>query len=85
MTQKYLGSSCHGSAVMNPTSTHEDAGSIPGLFQWLQHYHDLWYWLQMWLRYHVAVAVAVAEASSYSSNLTPSLGTSYASGVTLKC
>ena len=40
-TQKYLhqnkknsGSSLCGSAVMNPTSIHEDQGSIPGLAQW---------------------------------------------------
>ena len=35
--QKYKeGSSCHGSVVMNPTSIHEDTGSILGLTQWIK-------------------------------------------------
>ena len=31
--KKTVGSSHHGSQVVNPTSIHEDAGSIPGLPQ----------------------------------------------------
>ena len=33
---KHKGSSHCGSAVTNPTSNHEDAGSIPGLTQWVK-------------------------------------------------
>ena len=32
----HIGSSCRGSAEMNLTSIHEDAGSIPGLTQWVK-------------------------------------------------
>ena len=33
VTKKYSGSSCCGTAEMNPTGIHEDDGSIPGLTQ----------------------------------------------------
>ena len=39
--------------VKNPTSIHEDEGSVPGLW----HCYKPWHSLQMWLGYGVTVAV----------------------------
>ena len=36
------GSCCHGSAVMNPTSIHEDSVLIPGLTQWVKDLVLVW-------------------------------------------
>ena len=74
----FLGNSPCRSVVTNLTSIHEHLGLIPGPSQWLriQHLHDLWCRLQMWLRSRTAVAVTVAVASSCSSNSTPSVGIS---------
>ena len=54
----------------------EVAGLIPSLLSGLKiwHCHELWCRLQLRLR--SCIAVAVVQAGSYSSDLTPSLGTS---------
>ena len=68
-------SSHHGLANTNLTCIHEDASSISGLSGLrIQHCCELWCRSKTQLRSGVAVAVAVA--SSYSSNSTPTLGTS---------
>ena len=45
--------------VKNPTSTHEDVGSILGLTRWIKDLvlSTLRRWLHMWLRSSVGVAV----------------------------
>ena len=51
-------------------------GSVPGLAQWVKDLRccELWYELQTQLG--SCIAVALAKAGGYSSDLTPSLGTS---------
>ena len=54
------GSSCLGTAEMNPTKNHEVVGSIPGPVQWvsIRHCHELWCRSQMRLGSGIAVALA---------------------------
>ena len=60
------------------TSIHGYTGSIPGLDQWVKIHccYELWYRSEMQLK----SLVAVVEAGSYTSDLTPSLGTSICHG-----
>ena len=66
--------------LTNPASIHEDAGSIPGLAQLVENPHccELWCRLQTGVRSRMAVAVV--QAGGYSSDSTPSLGTSMCLG-----
>ena len=41
--QNFRSSHC-GSVVTNPTSIHEDSGSIPGLAQWVKDLALMWLW-----------------------------------------
>ena len=55
----YFRSSCHSSAVMNPTNIHENVALKPGLTQWVKDLacRELWCRLQTRLGSCVAVAV----------------------------
>ena len=74
----YIGGYHCGSVVMNPTSIHEDTGSIPSLASLsglrMQRHRESRCRSQMQLG--SGTAVVVVQAGGCSSNLTPSLGTS---------
>ena len=68
----YRGSSHCGTVEMNPSRDHKVADSLSGLS--IQCCSELWHMSQTQLR--SGIAVAMVQAGSYSSNQTPSLGTS---------
>ena len=81
---KFLGSSCHGLVETNPTSFHEDEGSIPGPTQWPQGSSVV---LSYGIGYGYGLDPTLLwlwQSSSSSSNLTLSLGTSVCCGCGLK-
>ena len=69
--------------VKNPTSVHEEVGSIPGVAQWLRGAVLLQAETQsqMWLGSGV---VTLVQAGSFSSDSTPGLGTSVCCGCSPK-
>ena len=73
--KKTLSRSSHcGSVIMNLTSIHENVALISGLS--IRRCCEMQCRSQTWLGFCVAVAVAVAMAGSFSSDSTPSLGSS---------
>ena len=74
-----MGSSCCSTAETNPNSMRIRVQPLALLSgSGIQNCHKLWCKSQTWLGPHVAVAVA--QAGSYSSDSTPSLGTSICCG-----
>ena len=69
-------SSRGGSAVMNPTSNHENVGLIPGLTQWVKDRHCCELYCSLQIQPGSTIAVDVAVARSCSSDWMHSLRTS---------
>ena len=69
-----------GSIKTNLTSIHEDEGSTLASFSGLRIWHCWELWCRSQTRLKSGVALVVAQVSSYSSNSTPSLGTSICCG-----
>ena len=82
--KNWQGSFHCGSAETNPTSIHEDVGSIPGLALWVRIQIGLSCGVGYRRGLRSRVAMAMVQSGGYSSDATLSLGTSYAMGAPLK-
>ena len=74
LRKEFMGVPIVAQWIKNPSSIHEDSGSIPGLGQWVKGLALSKAAVQMWLRSQVAVAVV--QAARGSSNSSAGLGTS---------
>ena len=70
--------------LTNLSSIHKDVSSIPALLSGLRIRHCRELWCRSQRQLGSGVAVAVVEAGGYSSDSTPSLGTSMCRGAVLK-
>ena len=77
-------SSLCGPAVMNPTSIHEDVGSIPGLTQWVKDLALGELWCRSADAARILCCCGCGVGWQRQFDLTPSLGTSICRGAALQ-